>query len=177
MSVTRIDSKDESIMSAEDAYELAWTRLQHVLSFFERVDTKQSVVLGIDVALLGVLATQFVAIKDVSVFGWVLVGAFLPLNFLSFVFLYRGSFPRLEGGAGSLIYFAQIAKRTRDEFAAEFRAQNAEGRLEDVLEQLRHNACIATDKYRHLCWAYRFMALSLLPWCVALATFAIAVDQ
>ncbi|HEX7115626.1 MAG TPA: Pycsar system effector family protein [Steroidobacter sp.] len=91
---------------------------------------------------------------------------------LSFLRLYRGSFPQLKGGAGSLIYFAQIAKRTPAAFTTEVGAQDSERLLKDVLEQMNSNAVIATKKYWYLCLAYRFMAVSLVPWGIALASFA-----
>ncbi|GFE87310.1 Pycsar system effector family protein [Steroidobacter agaridevorans] len=158
-------------MNAQEQYELAWARLTHVLSFFDRVDTKLSVVLGVNVALLGVLTTQMEALKEISALGWVATGMYSVLTAFSFFFLYRGSFPQLDGGEGSLIYFAQIAKRSPAGFIAEFRAQTPEFLLGDVLEQLRNNAAIAADKFRYLCLAYRLMALSLIPWGAALASF------
>lgn len=160
-------------MNTQEQYELAWVRLQHVLSFFDRVDTKLSVVLGVNVALLGVATTQLEVLKEISIVGWAALGAYGVLSALSFLFLYRGSFPRLQGGEGSLIYFAQIAKRTPATLAAGFKAQTPEFLLEDVLEQLRNNATIATNKYRYLCLAYRLMAVSLVPWGIALASFAL----
>lgn len=162
-------------MNPQEQYDLAWDRLQHVLSFFDRVDTKLSVVLGVNVALLGLLTTQMETLKEVSILGWVAIGMYAVLSAFSFSFLYRGSFPHLEGGDGSLIYFAQIAKRAPATFAAEFKAQTPEFLLADVLEQLRNNAAIATAKYRYLCLAYRLMALSLIPWGAALASFALQI--
>jgi hypothetical protein len=160
-------------MNAHEHYSLAWDRLQHVLASFDRVDTKLSVVLGVNIALLGVLTTQMESLKEISILGWAAIGIYAVLSAFSCLFLYRGSFPQLHGGEGSLIYFAQIAKRAPATFATEFRGQTPEFLLEDVLEQLRNNAAIATAKYRYLCLAYRLMAWSLVPWVAALASFAL----
>lgn len=158
-------------MTLDEKYQLAWTRLHHVLSFFDRVDTKLSVVLGVNVAMLGVIATQADEIHRISALGWLALIVYGVCSAWSFVCLYRGSFPQLSGGSGSLIYFAQIAARPPETFTGELFAQSEEARLADVVEQLRVNSSIVTTKYSCLCRAYRLMAISLIPWATALVIF------
>lgn len=155
-------------MRVEDQCARGMQSLELLLGFFDRVDTKLSVVLGINIGLVGLLAAQFHDYRQVAIVGWSAIGVFLICALTSLYHLYRGSFPHTDGGRGSLLYFKEIAKRTSAEFCGEFAAQDAEARLRDVLEQTWQNAVILSEKYRHLRCAYQAMALSLVPWAVGL---------
>jgi hypothetical protein len=55
-------------MSTHQQCELASVRLQHVLSFFERVYAKLAVVISVNVALVRVLTTQLEALTEIPVY-------------------------------------------------------------------------------------------------------------
>lgn len=159
-------------MIADERLRTARDQLTLVLSFFGRVETKLSVVLGIDLATLGFLATRFPGTQSVQVAGWIAGGAFVALCGFSLWQLYKGSFPQLEGGNASLVYFREISKRTEVQFVDEFNAASAEALAKDVLGQVWRNSQILSQKFDHLVSAYRLMALSVIPWVVAIVLFA-----
>ena len=100
------------------------------------------------------------------------MGGFALLNGLSLWRLYQGSFPQLEGGNDSLIYFREIAKRTEVQFVEEFNKIFADTLAKDLSGQVWRNSQILSQKFDHLVWAYRFMGFSVIPWVAALALFA-----
>src|SRR6266702_1791012 len=100
-------------MTADERLRTARDQLALVLSFFGRVETKLSVVLGIDLAMLGFLASHFPRVGSVHPTGWIGVCAFLVFTALSLWKLYQGSFPQLEGGSESLIYSERSGSELR----------------------------------------------------------------
>ena len=159
-------------MTADERLRTAKDQLALVLDFFGRVETKLSVILGIDLAMLGFLASRFPGIRSVPIGAWIAVGVYLVLSGLSLLQLYHGSFPQLEGGNQSLVYFREIAKRTEVRFVEEFNTASAETLAKDVSCQVWRNSQILSNKFDHSVWAYRLMALSVIPWVVAIVLLA-----
>jgi hypothetical protein len=95
------------------------------------------------------------------------------LIFISIWHLYKIAFPVLKGGKSSLVYFREIAARTEAKFIEEFAAQPEAEYAKDVLGQVWRNSEILVDKFNHLKCAFIFMALSVLPWTIALIQLAI----
>jgi len=151
--------------------ESAREQLDRVLSFFPRVDALSSVVLGVDVGMLALLANSILPPKT---FDWriVFAAAAIVLIGLSLIHLYKGSFPRLDGGWHSLIYFREIAQRNEADFIKEFSAQRDEDYTNDLLSQVWRNSEILTQKFDHLKRAFYFLAWAVIPWAVALAVFS-----
>lgn len=156
-------------MSPEDQSRNAREQLTTILSFFPRVDAKFSVVLGVDVAMLGYLAGRLSPFGTIGWIPWVAVGSAVVCLSTSLWHLYQGSFPQLDGGASSLIYFGEIAKRTELKYADEYLALSQEALTKDLLGQVWRNSAILSLKFSHLVWAYRFMALGIIPWLLSLA--------
>jgi hypothetical protein len=148
-------------------------QLNLVLSFFSRVDSKASVVLAVDTAMLGYLASKIPQVKWPP--SWPLV---IPLSaalllFLSIWHLYKTAFPILKGGHSSRVYFREIAARTEAKFIDEFMAQQETDYSKDLLGQAWRNSEILVEKFNHLKSAFIFMALSVVPWTIALLQLAI----
>ncbi|MFW9438924.1 Pycsar system effector family protein [Xanthomonas euvesicatoria] len=146
----------------------AQSQLNLVLGFFSRVDTKLSVVLGIDLAMLGVLSTKIVATDKptlISICGAAIFGMLLIASFMQ---LYRGSFPNLEGGHASIVFFREIQKKSETEFLKAYREASAEALAEDYLGQAWRNSKILTMKFDRLKSSYIYMAWAVLPWAVTL---------
>ncbi len=153
--------------------EAAKNQLSFVLSFFSRVDSKASVVLALDTGMAGYLASRFPPISVLVVWHYIAPGTAFLLIGLSFWHLYLLAFPNLVGGNASLIYFREIAKRTETKFVDEFSSQSESNYGKDLLGQAWRNSEILVEKFNHLKCAFRFMALSVVPWCAALIQFAI----
>ena len=145
--------------------------LDLVLGFFQRVDAKLSVVLGIDLGMLGLLSSKAPQMSEITGTTWCLVALFLMLCGLSLFQLYRGSFPNLDGGQSSLVFFREIAKRREVEFVDAFTALTADALTKDILCQVWRNSEILVKKFDNLKRAYICMALSVPPWVVALIYF------
>ncbi|EUC18841.1 Pycsar system effector family protein [Paraburkholderia hospita] len=161
-------------LSEEDRLKAARDQLNLVLSFFSRVDTKLSVVLGANVGMLGVLFTRVAASGAPTISAsalWGLIVGFLTLLGFSSYHLYRGSFPSLEGGAGSLVYFREIAVRGEHDFIVAFTRLSSSALTEDLLSQSWRNSVILTQKFASLRRAYVWSAFSIVPWALALAGY------
>jgi hypothetical protein len=151
---------------------VAKEQLNLVLSFFSRADAKASVVLGVDTAMAGYLASRMPSLKAMPYWQTLIpLTAFLLIG-NSIWNLYKGAFPNLEGGNLSLVYFREIAKRTEAKFIDEFMTQDPGDHVKDVLGQVWRNSEILTEKFKYLKVAFVFMALAVLPWAVSLAIFA-----
>ncbi len=160
-------------MDSKQLTEVSTDQLNRVLGFFSRVDTVSSIVWGIDIGMLAILATNAPPIRA---FSWYTLAAVVPVLLLakSLLHLYQGSFPRLEGGWMSLIYFREIAHRKEDEFIKGFTAQTEDAYIKDVLSQVWRNSEILTQKFDHLKSAFVWLAWALIPWLICLYFFATA---
>jgi hypothetical protein len=149
---------------------IAWKRLDLVLSFFGRADTRLSLVFGVDVGVLGYLVAHAPRIQE---FQWFMALAAIPVGLIgrSLWHVYLGFFPQLKGGAGSLIYFREIAKLPQESFVEQVRVRADEAELTDLLQQVWRNSQILTDKFDHLKSAFELLAWAIAPWLVSLELF------
>lgn len=147
-------------------------QLNLVLSFFQRVDAKASVVLAVNTGMVGYLAGRLPPLKSLELWEVIPPAMAFLLSALSYWHLYKGAFPRLEGGNQSLVYFREIAIRTEAKFIDEFMKQPEHDYSRDLLGQAWRNAEILKQKFDHLKWSFVFMACAVLPWSIALAVLA-----
>lgn len=143
-------------------------QLARVLGFFPRVDAVSSVLLGVDLGMLALLANKTLPLKA---FEWGMTFAAVPalLIGISLYHLFRGYFPILTGGWHSLIYFREIAQRKEEDFIKDFRALTEEAYVGDLLSQVWRNSEILTQKFNHLSKAFIFLAWAIIPWLFVLA--------
>ena len=90
---------------------------------------------------------------------------------LSLTFLYSGSFPNVNGGDQSLVFFRAIAKKQPDAFVREYKALTEESLTNDLLHQAWRNAAILDKKFSHLKSAYIATVLGLVPWALSVFEF------
>ena len=164
-------------MDNQRRLDAAQKQLTHVLSFFPRLDAKHSVVLAIDTAMLAYMATRAPALPALE--SWVAIApaVTIVLIAISIVFLYRGGAPALDGGQQSLIYFREIAKRREAQYIDAYLATTEAELIKDILGQVWRNSDILAKKFDHLQTALLFLALSIFPWLVSLATFAMVAPK
>jgi hypothetical protein len=149
-------------------------QLDRLLGFFSRADAKGSFLFAVNTGLLALLVLN---LRLEDFWHWFLIlPALLAVLLIAagIYFLYRASFPSLKGGADSLIYFREIAKRAEPKFIDEFVAQSDEALTRDVLGQVWRNAEILKMKYDATKIAYILAALALIPWTAFLALAAMA---
>jgi uncharacterized membrane protein len=157
-------------MTNKELTDIAKDNLSRVLGFFPRVDAVASIVLAIDISALALLASNAPPLNALD--GWSVFALLaVVLIGLSLYHLYKGAFPRLDGGPLSLIYFREIANRKEEEFTKAFMEQSEEFYLNDLLSQVWRNSEILTQKFTHLNSAFTFLALSIIPWLVSLFIF------
>jgi len=148
--------------------EAADTQLARVLEFAPRADSKLSLALGVGTAMLGVLASRAPAFAKLQ---WPQLIVLMPIVLIaiSLFYVYRGLFPRLEGGQNSLIYFGQIADLTESTFIKDWAAFTDESYVADVLAQVHRNSEIVAMKYNATRQSYVFLAWSIVPWAISFA--------
>lgn len=148
-------------------------QLTRILEFFPRVDTKVAGLFTVDAAILTVSAINVEA-GDLRHWYVAIPGLLVALGLIgSFTFLYQCNFPQLEGGQGSLVYFAEIKKRTEATYISEIEAVSEAAYRRDLLGQIWRNSVILCDKYIAIARAIRCTLGTLLPFCVFLVMTAI----
>jgi hypothetical protein len=148
-------------------------QLNLVLGFFPRVDAKASVVLAVNTAMLGYLASRFPPPNTIAAWQLITPAVAFVLLGISFVYLYKGAFPNLQGGNDSLVYFFQISSKTEAKFLQEFSALSEIEYANELLGQAWRNSQILTTKFKCLKNAFIFLALSVAPWTISLIEFAV----
>jgi len=152
-------------------------QLALVLSFFVRVETKLSVILAVDLAMISIAFAKVLPLAEVSLSVIGLLALFAVMQVASLILLYRGSFPHLADGERSLIYFRSVAQLDEADYRTRFTQRDLGAHVDDVIDQAWINARILTVKYDRLKWAYLWMGLSVAPWVVALAVLALALPR
>lgn len=152
-----------------DRVNTAWQQLSLVLSFFSRVDTKLSVVLGINLGMLAMLATRLPKAGDLTVVVSILGIAFAAPLTLSFWHIWNGYFPDLGKDTKSLIYFRPISKMTENDFHLACTSRSTQELERDILSQCWHNSKILTCKFYSLRNAYVAAVLAIIPWMALIA--------
>lgn len=150
-------------------------QLALVLSFFVRVETKLSVILAVDLAMISIAFAKVLPLAEVSLSVIGLLALFAVMQVASLILLYRGSFPHLEDGERSLIYFRAVAQLDQADYRMRFTQRDLGAHIDDVIDEAWINARILTVKYDRLKRAYLWMGLSVAPWVVALAVLALAL--
>lgn len=148
-----------------------------VLSFFPRAESKSSVLLAINTGMLAFLAANAPPLREFS--SYMLISSALTMVSVGYSvwMLYRGAFPQLAGGHGSLIYFREIANRTEHRFIEEFKNQTEDHHATDVLGQVWRNSEILKIKFDCLKRAFTFTLMSLPAWLITIAMFAAQNSQ
>lgn len=144
-------------------------QLDRVLGFFSRVDAKASGLFAVNSAML-TIAVLNVEIRDMQLW-YVGMPATVTLTLLvaSYFFLYRCNFPELNGGGRSLIYFAEIQKRTEADYIADYEAADDQVYRRDLLGQIWRNSQIICAKYKAVAAATRLTLAAFIPFIALLA--------
>lgn len=170
MSVDPVGSVAAVQDDGKDRFTAAWNQLTLVLSFFARIDTKLSVVLGVDLGMLTLLATKAPSLEKFTAFQTTATSVCLLPIALSLYHLYQGSFPHLRGGTNSIVYFRTIAGMTEADFVSIYRGMKLTAIADDILEQAWRNSKILANKFDSLSRAYQWFLVAVVPWLAALAS-------
>lgn len=147
-------------------------QMDRVLGFFPRVEARINGLFGVNTLIVAVGALN-VSAPDLKLW-FVTVPGLLALAglLMSYAFLYRAYFPDVKGGQGSLVYFAEIEKRTEANYRSELLACSDEGFREDLIGQIWRNSQILCTKYVFVRKAVIATTLSFFPFFIFLAATA-----
>ncbi len=157
-------------MKQAELLQISQQQLARVLSFFPRAETKASIILGLNTAMLAIITPKFSALLDFK--NWMLI-IFVPiiLNGISLFCLYKSSSPQLKGGHDSLIYFKEVAKLTENKYIEKFSKQTTSNHIKDILGQTWRNSEILKEKFDHIKYSYIFLSIAITPWIAVLILF------
>lgn len=148
---------------ALDRYTLLERNLDRQIAWIRASDSKISMLLPINTAMLAVLAAHL-AQAHLMAFHWALaIGASLPCA-VSFTLAVLAVMPHIRDDGNSLIYFSDIARQPRDDYQSRMRALEEEAHLEDLAAQVHLNARLAKEKMQHARNSYRALFLALPFW-------------
>ena len=151
-------------MNDADAAKAAHNELTRVLGFFARVDSKATALFAIGGGMVGVMALNLRLEHFAN--PWLAFPVILAVGGVAFAMieLYRCSFPNLEGGERSLIYFREIGARTEADYIRDFYTLTDEAYARELLAQNWRNSKILRMKFDRLKVAFVTIALTLIPW-------------
>jgi hypothetical protein len=152
--------------AAFDRQALLEKNLERQNAWIRNCDTKISMLLPINTALLAVLGTQLDGAR--LAVHWVLVVATSIPSLISFGSSVMAAMPYLRRTGGSLIYFGDVASHTPDDYRAGVLSVTQAAHLEDLAEQVHESALLAERKYRHVRTAYVALLIALPFWVAAL---------
>jgi hypothetical protein len=161
-----------SMSDAPLAERISWAEqnLQRQLDWIGRHDARTAVILGLDIAMLGFLATEIPAINRLHS-GPLFFAAISTLTLLiSLASIYSSQYPRTSSPNDSLVFFGTISAFTRENFSSNFCTRSEREHFNDLCDQAHINASIISKKFEALKLALVFLLVSIIPW-----TFAIVL--
>lgn len=147
-------------------------QLDRILSFFPRIEARINGLFGVNTLILAAGALN-ISVEDLKLWYVTIPGTIAVIALaMSYVFLFRANFPDVRGGAGSLVFFAEIQKRTETGYLDEFLACSEEELRKDMIGQIWRNSQILCEKYIYVKKAIISTTVALLPFFIFLATTA-----
>ncbi len=164
------DTKNESADVHARLATAQWVLERH-LAWIAAAEVKVGVIVALDTALLGGLATAFAAsdsdARTACMYFFVLVAAGAAV--LGLFCAAMAVLPRTNGPKDSLLFFGRIAGMDATSYRERVRQATDEQLLADCADQIHRNAEIACDKYA---WVRKSMMCSFLaavPWIAAIS--------
>lgn len=144
--------------------------LERNLHWIAAAEVKTAVIVALDTAMLGALATAFSAVSVGERIVWANVFSVIAaVCLLSALFCTAMSvLPRTDGPPSSFVFFGKIVKRAAADYADAFTRADTSSFLQDLLDQIHRNAEIACDKFRWVRNAMVWSFVALPPWVAAI---------
>jgi Pycsar effector protein len=147
--------------------------IERNLAWIAAADVKAAVVVTLNVALLGGLATAFSGFREKSLLVYSVSATAIVLSVASLVFVKFAVMPRLEGPPQSLLYFGRIAQMDRVDYVDRVSSSSDEALLQDWARQAHRNAEIAGIKHKWVRRALVALLSSGIPWLLAIYLMAV----
>lgn len=155
-------------MEIKMTVEKAETNLQRQFDWLERHDMRVVFIAGIDIAMLGFIASlDWNAIKADPYSQWTFIIT-LILLFLSLLFIYFSQYPKTKSTHSSLLFFGTITDLKFEEFAKRFKNLGEDDYLNDLLHQTYVNAKIVKKKFKYLKCALILLLVAVIPWVITI---------
>lgn len=142
-----------------------------MLNWIGRFDNKSSVILGLNLGMLGLLVSHAPTFDKWTNLMWGSAIISLIALGLCFLCIYSANFPRTKTPEASLFYFGSIEKMSCEDFQQSFSSRTDDQHLNDLLSQTHRNAEILTIKFEHLKGAYLMLIIGVIPWALTLLLF------
>lgn len=154
--------------------EVAERQLDRIQSFFPRIDSKVSALFAIASGQIAIAAVNL-SFEDLKLW-WITVPAtaFLLTIGWTILNLYWCTYPHLNGGSRSLVYFSEIAKLREPEYLERYTALTEERLKADIVGQIWRNSEIVSAIYRYLKHGTAAAMLSLIPWTALLVATSLS---
>ena len=158
-------------------HEALSSQLDRTHQFFPRADNKVSALFAILSAQIAIAALNMIP-ADLKVW-WIAIplAAFAFLSAWVLFNLYRCSYPNLEGGNSSLLYFKEIAKLREAEYVEKLTGLKEAEYIEDLAAQIWRNSEILNKKFDALRRANIGTMWSLLPWSAYLLAVSVNASR
>lgn len=164
-------------MTIEQRIAAAESSLERQLEWNTRFDNRSAVVLGVETAMLGVLASFA---PDAAAWTWpMIVAAIFAVGTIatSLILLALAQFPDTVAPAKTLLFWGIIGCMNCEDFKEQSIARTDEEHLADLLEQIHRVSEILCSKFKRLKASYKWTIFALAPWCVTLAFFKLAAAR
>ncbi|MHB8428498.1 MAG: Pycsar system effector family protein [Acidiferrobacterales bacterium] len=153
-----------------DRLQMAQWILERNLHWIGAAEVKTGVIVALNTAMLGGLATAFSVAKVAEHTAWAIffsiTGAVCLL--LALFCAAMSVLPRTDGPPASFVFFGNIAKRNSADYADSFKRADNAAFLQDCLDQIHRNAEIASDKFRWVRNAMMWSFGAVTPWVAAI---------
>ena len=158
-------------MNDTDRNELLDKILGRQIQWIGAADSRITTLLGIDTAMLGVLATNAQALKVWTVLDGCVVCLAVVALALSLFSIGMATVPRTSGPKQSLIFFQGIADRDANQFLNAIEKLTEADLMRDLAHQAHRNAQIASIKFRWVARGLHALIAAVILW--ALAVFLV----
>ena len=145
--------------------------LERNLGWIAAAEIKVGVIVALDTAMLGVLATSFGSLLPAERTAWANLFTLLAAITIvvAIICAAMSILPRVNGPKKSLLFFGRIAGLHHPNYVANFRSATESEMLEDCLAQIHRNAEIAREKYMWVGRSMKWSFFSVVPWVAALS--------
>jgi hypothetical protein len=147
--------------------------LERQLSWIAAAEIKVGVVVTLDIAMLGGLATAFNSVASKTCWIYLFSGSAGVLSAIALLCAACSVLPRLDGPRKSLLFFGRIREMPRADYIDLFAKTPDSDILADWTEQIHRNSEIAFIKHMWVRKAMIWSFLSIAPWLIAVSLMAI----
>lgn len=151
----------------EDKLNLLDKILTKNLAWISNADTKGTLLLAVNSAMLGVMAALVPTVNVWNISAAIAASLALIALGVSVAFIVAATFPRLGGPRNSLIYFGGIASHDEEQYVRKILNGVTDDLLADFARQCHRNAEIAKAKYDMVRRSVTCTFLALPAWLIA----------